>query len=428
MWHPSLPRHEGGTTLVPQLSSACCRRPCPASDMTCPICLDTWDDLAYVNPCFHQFCFSCVPQWTKSKPECPLCKRAIESVLHLVQADDDFSEYIITPPAEASVTIYPAGRAPDCPATRSHHLMASLPWPLSPQRIPSTTEQDDAEPVPMAPAAGLHTDVWAAIFCHNLACLQPLVPWLQGELRVLFGAQQRLAAAAEGVILENLRCYGLAQHLEPFLQSCTGLFIRNTISFALHLCRGEAFGQLTPGTFCTAEGQEGSPMAAQSPTASPGASPAPTPSLTPSADKLPGTSYAIAQGVPNAPGSPLEPCGGSDGEASQAGLVAGMPSGHGVHVAPAVVREAGQQKELPYVPSGHLCEASWGHWPCCPQLQGSSYSCPSCLPTIPNPKEQREPLEEPREVAAGEQGQVSLAWRSWSLEGTCSRWSYTLYI
>uniref|UniRef100_A0A663MU07 RING-type E3 ubiquitin transferase n=1 Tax=Athene cunicularia TaxID=194338 RepID=A0A663MU07_ATHCN len=38
----------------------------------CPICLDSWDDAAYVLPCLHQFCYRCILRWAETKPECPL--------------------------------------------------------------------------------------------------------------------------------------------------------------------------------------------------------------------------------------------------------------------------------------------------------------------------------------------------------------------
>uniref|UniRef100_A0A8B9C1U0 RING-type domain-containing protein n=1 Tax=Anser brachyrhynchus TaxID=132585 RepID=A0A8B9C1U0_9AVES len=42
----------------------------------------------YVMPCLHQFYFQCIQQWVESKPECPLCKRRVSSIVHLVWADN----------------------------------------------------------------------------------------------------------------------------------------------------------------------------------------------------------------------------------------------------------------------------------------------------------------------------------------------------
>ncbi|OPJ84810.1 hypothetical protein AV530_001485 [Patagioenas fasciata monilis] len=68
-------------------------------DNICPVCLDSWEEASYVTPCLHRFCYPCILQWAESKPECPLCKRRILSIVHSVRADDDFEEHVITPPA-----------------------------------------------------------------------------------------------------------------------------------------------------------------------------------------------------------------------------------------------------------------------------------------------------------------------------------------
>uniref|UniRef100_A0A8C8B867 RING-type domain-containing protein n=1 Tax=Otus sunia TaxID=257818 RepID=A0A8C8B867_9STRI len=33
----------------------------------CPICLDSWDDAAYVMPCVHRFCYQCILRWAETK-------------------------------------------------------------------------------------------------------------------------------------------------------------------------------------------------------------------------------------------------------------------------------------------------------------------------------------------------------------------------
>uniref|UniRef100_A0A8B9Z1T2 E3 ubiquitin-protein ligase Topors n=1 Tax=Buteo japonicus TaxID=224669 RepID=A0A8B9Z1T2_9AVES len=58
----------------------------------CPICLGSWEEASFVMPCLHRFCYPCILRWAESKPECPLCKRRILSILHSVRADDDYME------------------------------------------------------------------------------------------------------------------------------------------------------------------------------------------------------------------------------------------------------------------------------------------------------------------------------------------------
>ncbi|XP_052872757.1 E3 ubiquitin-protein ligase Topors-like [Anopheles cruzii] len=48
----------------------------------CAICLGKCRQKAYANSCRHQFCFRCLLEWSKVKPECPLCKQRFNSIVH----------------------------------------------------------------------------------------------------------------------------------------------------------------------------------------------------------------------------------------------------------------------------------------------------------------------------------------------------------
>ncbi|KAK3148984.1 hypothetical protein QOZ80_3AG0211320 [Eleusine coracana subsp. coracana] len=63
-----------------------------ASAFACPICLEAFKDEAYLDTCFHSFCFKCIRQWIKivgskhvdplSSVRCPLCKTENLSTIH----------------------------------------------------------------------------------------------------------------------------------------------------------------------------------------------------------------------------------------------------------------------------------------------------------------------------------------------------------
>lgn len=73
-------------------------------DSKCPICLDRFNNLAYLDRCLHRFCFPCIQEWSHNKPECPLCKQPFTSILHSVRAEDDFKEYTLRPaPADGNI-------------------------------------------------------------------------------------------------------------------------------------------------------------------------------------------------------------------------------------------------------------------------------------------------------------------------------------
>lgn len=62
----------------------------------CPICLDTVDNAAYVDICFHVFCFGCIQEWAAMTAACPLCRWPFNRILHTVRADNDYQEYVVS--------------------------------------------------------------------------------------------------------------------------------------------------------------------------------------------------------------------------------------------------------------------------------------------------------------------------------------------
>lgn len=67
-----------------------------ANSMECPICMNHVDlhNEAYLYPCFHRYCFSCIQQWTVSQQKhqpvdqdtttclCPLCKAPYTQIIY----------------------------------------------------------------------------------------------------------------------------------------------------------------------------------------------------------------------------------------------------------------------------------------------------------------------------------------------------------
>ncbi|XP_039996611.1 uncharacterized protein LOC120797221 isoform X2 [Xiphias gladius] len=93
-------------------------------DSKCPICLDRFNNLAYLDRCLHRFCFPCIQEWSHNKAECPLCKQPFASILHSVRAENDFKEYTLRPaPANSSVAATVAMVAAMASAARSDHQM-----------------------------------------------------------------------------------------------------------------------------------------------------------------------------------------------------------------------------------------------------------------------------------------------------------------
>ncbi|XP_077202542.1 uncharacterized protein LOC143841844 isoform X2 [Paroedura picta] len=51
----------------------------------CPICLETFDNMLYLSPCLHSFCFLCTQDLLETKTECPFCNQTFRSVFHPVK-------------------------------------------------------------------------------------------------------------------------------------------------------------------------------------------------------------------------------------------------------------------------------------------------------------------------------------------------------
>ncbi|XP_054738053.1 E3 ubiquitin-protein ligase Topors [Anastrepha obliqua] len=64
----------------------------------CAICLGRCKNKCFTDSCMHQFCFKCLCEWSKVKPECPLCKQIFKSIIHNVKSIDQFEEYHVQPP------------------------------------------------------------------------------------------------------------------------------------------------------------------------------------------------------------------------------------------------------------------------------------------------------------------------------------------
>ncbi|XP_068278905.1 LOW QUALITY PROTEIN: E3 ubiquitin-protein ligase Topors [Nyctibius grandis] len=257
-------------------------------DSKCPICLDRFDNVAYLDRCLHRFCFRCVQEWSKNKAECPLCKQPFFSIFHTIRAEDDFKEYILSH-SESSSFASPDGRrfryrttltgerrtgSSASRRTRSPPDHGILFEGLSSEPVRqrdgeiqqmirrlASRRQASAEGrslrqiqeedminfrralyragvrILSVQDGGRYRDISAEFFRRNPACLHRLAPWLKRELTVLFGAHESLVNIVQHIIMSNVTRYDLgsqafANNLKPFLLNWTEHFLHEFISFA----------------------------------------------------------------------------------------------------------------------------------------------------------------------------------------------------
>ncbi|XP_046865428.1 E3 ubiquitin-protein ligase Topors isoform X2 [Drosophila willistoni] len=88
---------DGEPDAEPGTSAAARSSPPP----NCAICLSRCRRKCFTDSCMHQFCFKCLCEWSKVKPECPLCKQPFKTIIHNVRTLDDYDRYPVqssTPP------------------------------------------------------------------------------------------------------------------------------------------------------------------------------------------------------------------------------------------------------------------------------------------------------------------------------------------
>ncbi|KFQ21394.1 E3 ubiquitin-protein ligase Topors, partial [Mesitornis unicolor] len=268
-------------------------------DSKCPICLDRFDNVAYLDRCLHRFCFRCVQEWSKNKAECPLCKQPFFSIFHTIRAEDDFKEYILSPSENSSfaspdgrrfryrTTLTRERRAASSPSRRTlsppdngilFEGLSSEPVRqrdgeiqqmirrLASRRQASTEgrslrqiQEEDminfrralyrtGVRIRSIQDGGRYRDISAEFFRRNPACLHRLFPWLKRELTVLFGAHGSLVNIVQHIIMSNVTRYDLesqafADDLKPFLLNRTEHFLHEFISFARCPFNLEAYDQ-----------------------------------------------------------------------------------------------------------------------------------------------------------------------------------------
>ncbi|NXA96677.1 TOPRS ligase, partial [Melanocharis versteri] len=266
-------------------------------DGNCPICQDSWKDMASALPCRHRFCLGCILRWARRNPSCPLCRTPMETIRFSEQDEWDYIQLVITSAAESAEARSPAGRAPDHLDDNSIHGPEASP-PSSPEETLSPAEQEAAGPEPVG---GLLPEVWAGLFQEQQQLLAPVRPWLRHRLEQIYRGRWWLVEAVESCILHDLCICGLdaealAQRLLDFLEGHTAPLVHGLIEVVVAQCSEEAQRLLrshtagdednsqaesttssrpTPSSFGSSSSQEGTPSSGSSVTEEAGTSEVP---------------------------------------------------------------------------------------------------------------------------------------------------------
>uniref|UniRef100_A0A8B9H014 E3 ubiquitin-protein ligase Topors n=1 Tax=Astyanax mexicanus TaxID=7994 RepID=A0A8B9H014_ASTMX len=266
-------------------------------DSKCPICLDGFRNISYVDKCLHRFCFRCIQEWAKNKAECPLCKQPFTSIYHSIQSEHDFQQYRLRPTETGSFgslaghrfryrTTLTGDRRPErrtspppdhgvmfeglsgkSPVSQGNdrgfrRMVARLAARQRAQgegrTLRTLQEQELIQFRRMLYRRGLRVrdvrdggrsrDTSAEFFRGNPACLHRLVPWLKRELTVLYGTHGSLVNIVQHIVMSQITRYDMLdpavlQELRPFLLSRTEHFLHEFQSFARSPFNMEAYDQ-----------------------------------------------------------------------------------------------------------------------------------------------------------------------------------------
>ncbi len=265
-------------------------------DSKCPICLDIFNNISYLDLCLHKFCFRCIHEWSKNKAECPLCKQPFNSIYHSIKSEQDFKKYDLQPMDNGSFgtfggvrfryrttltgvhrqmrgrtssppdngVIFEASTNP--PLQRQDRYIRRMMMRLAAKRraasegraVSNVRLQEminfrrelyrQGVRVRSVRDGGRCRDTSAEFFRRNPACLHRLVPWLKRELMVLYGSHGSLVNIVQHIIMSRITRYdmedgAILEELRPFLQGRTEHFLHEFISFAKSPFNMEAYDQ-----------------------------------------------------------------------------------------------------------------------------------------------------------------------------------------
>ncbi|XP_015240358.1 PREDICTED: E3 ubiquitin-protein ligase Topors-like [Cyprinodon variegatus] len=265
-------------------------------DSKCPICLDAFHNMSYLDRCLHKFCFRCILEWSKNKPECPLCKQPFSSIYHSIKSDQDFQKYELkqqvdnssfgyfegvrfryrttltgvhrqmrrtSPPPDNGVMFEASAnfqqQRQDRYIRRMMSRLAAKRRAASEGRAVNNVREQEminfrrelyrrGVRVQNVRDGGRSRDTSAEFYRRNPACLHRLVPWLKRELMVLYGAHGSLVNIVQHIIMSRITRYDMEDgaiqgELRPFLQGRTEHFLHEFINFARSPFNMEAYDQ-----------------------------------------------------------------------------------------------------------------------------------------------------------------------------------------
>lgn len=97
-WTRMLSSATSGSNSPTATTSSSRVSPSKSPEPNCPICLGKIEDKSFANGCYHSFCRTCLFEWSKVKPECPVCRQGFDRIIYNIRAMDDYDEHHVELP------------------------------------------------------------------------------------------------------------------------------------------------------------------------------------------------------------------------------------------------------------------------------------------------------------------------------------------
>lgn len=243
----------------------------------CAICLGTCKNKCRANSCMHEFCYSCLVEWSRIKAECPLCKQEFKSIIHNIKSINEYDVHVVENMTahmnrhlENASLIYLPPATP--PAMHQYHFRTTftvdtngehaiqqmlLSHPLltiggfTPDRYThhrrrrgdtsATTFRRSVYNQNLwvyAPPdiTGRYRDVSPSFFRNNPAARTRLVPWLNRELNALLYENTQQVMHLVDIIMDHLLRHHICSYmfrslLYEYLSNKTDHFIHEFYNF-----------------------------------------------------------------------------------------------------------------------------------------------------------------------------------------------------
>uniref|UniRef100_A0A1B0B6G0 E3 ubiquitin-protein ligase Topors n=1 Tax=Glossina palpalis gambiensis TaxID=67801 RepID=A0A1B0B6G0_9MUSC len=251
----------------------------------CAICLSRCKNKCLTDSCMHQFCFKCLCEWSKVKPECPLCKQTFKSIIHNVKSIDQFEEYhvqsrtvdiptpqfelesfglvsyvdryVIVPPprfprGRSTVTVTSGASGSRGSGSSFGAARTTRPYPgdfLDEYYRRNPDEIGDAAlshmwriyiydrklfALPVCDITGRFRESSARFYRENPAQMHRLMPFIRRDIHCLLDvtASNAFDSIAEALTVMNILSPAFRRRVQPFLGAKTAHFIHELNNFA----------------------------------------------------------------------------------------------------------------------------------------------------------------------------------------------------